>query len=104
MRKLVVRLEDFLQNLEAGIPKCTEVQRYQTSDGPMHIFRESQMVKYTLALLRESIAKGEKFNGYYNGGEIYVLDSNGLTVYNNYVDREVAEEVCEELGITLEEI
>jgi len=37
-QQLVESLEDFLHRLESGEPiECTQVQRFGTPDGPMHI-------------------------------------------------------------------
>lgn len=38
MQRVAQRLKEFADNLEAGVPiEATQVQRFETPDGPMHV-------------------------------------------------------------------
>ena len=42
--------------------------------------------------------------GYYNGGELYVNNKDGKTLYQRQMERKAAEEICEDLDIELTEV
>lgn len=59
----------------------------------------------TLKQLRKACEKkGHGLAGYYNGGELYVNKPDGSTIYQRQMEWDHAEELCEELGITLTEV
>jgi hypothetical protein len=60
---------------------------------------------FSLQQLRDACRQpGHGLAGYYNGGELYVNDERGATVFQEQVSFELAESLCEELGLTLTEV
>jgi hypothetical protein len=56
-----------------------------------------------LKQLREACKKSDHgLAGYYNGGELFINDRQGKTVYNRSM--EAASELCEDLGLELTEV
>lgn len=57
----------------------------------------------TLKEIRE-ICKNQSLSGFYCKGELFINNKTGETLFNRYIDYETANELCEELGINLEEV
>ncbi len=102
-RDIIENLQRFMDQLEFGEPLVgTRVSRVETPDGPMHL--HNKVIFMTKKQIHDRIKKGEQFFGFYETGELFINTKDGDSVYNKYMEWEVAEEICDELGISLEEV
>ncbi len=61
--------------------------------------------QFTLKQLREVCGKRRHgLAAYYSGGELFVNKKDGTTVYNKYMDWDLAQELCEELNLSLRDV